>query len=1311
MKKFLSFLMCLALTISIAVPSNAFAVSSGKPDSMSQSATDSDTDMLTVPTDDDTLYAEDRVIVKMKQNYRERRKSFPRDDHKLDLVVKHKKAKLLNPSKKRDVQTGDRVAASQNNMFVLTLETSGKQAVQDALKRLNADPKVEYATPVYYLKVNATPNDLEYGEQWALPKIQAPDAWDITTGSADVVVGIIDTGIDGRHADLVSNLWHNSGETMDSTDTDNNGYIDDLYGYDFVYRKGGIPSDSYGHGTHVAGIVGAAGNNGIGVTGVNWNVKVAWLGCGVGAGIDISAAIEAINYAKNMGITIVNASWGGYGEWLPLKETIDSYNGLFVAAAGNEGRNIDADPHYPAGLNCANIISVASTDQSDQLSVFSKGYSNYGVDTVDIVAPGSNILSTARGDGNVEQSGTSMASPMVAGVAALVKASHPEYTTAQIKAAILNGADVLPNLVGKVSKGRRLNAFYAISDRPKVENITITNQAPITLDINEMEQLSVTIAPEKASKIVIWTSSDPNIATVSADGAVKGVSTGTASITATSNTNTAKKATIVVHITNDVSEAIMFKDINFKGAVIENLKKFQGYEEHTIGSKLYPYDLEKVTRLDVQNKGINCMDELIYFINLEYLFCNDNELGELDLSKNINLMQLFCYSNQLSELNLSKNTALNYLSCYYNQLSALYFTYSGKQYSITANGNGYFTTESTGITIPYGYLSSRTRIAATPRTGDTFVNWTLSDNVDSTSSDNDFIVAEGGFYPKTGTGRGYDLTANFTGSVPPTDIMILPTTVALNAGETQQLEVTTKPTNTTDKSVTWSSIDGAVATVDAEGLVTAIAPGTAIITVASNADATKKATCTVMVGLEATPGVFIDYVAERLMGFAVGERYSLNSNDVTVADTTYAIDDSWFGSTVSIVKKSNITSTLDSIVQKLYVPPRPTPTDLVGVSETAAGLNNGRITGTNNMMEYSGDGGVAWEDVTGTQITGLAPGTYQVRVKATTFSFKSNAVSIEVGTVIPITSIKLNKTSTTLSVGSSETLMPTVTPANTTDKSVTWSSSDATVATVKDGKVTAKKGGKTVISATSAEGKFTAKCTVTVTVPAISIKDGLIWKTNIVPGEKTYISWSVYPHDTTDKTTLTSSNPKVATVKPNGTITGVGSGKATITIAAGKASMRVNITVHQYVTMQMGKTTAIMNGTKTSIDNAGTKPFKISGKTMLPLRFVGEKMGGRVKYVNDKTPITMIYGGTTVEFKLGDKKMKVIAGSSSKIITLDVAAQKVHGKTYIPLRAIGQALGFDVYYEAGTEYIVVNNPKMSTEIKKERLAEAKKVIK
>lgn len=293
-------------------------------------------------------------------------------------------------------------------------------------------------------------------------------------------------------------------------------------------------------------------------------------------------------------------------------------------------------------------------------------------------------------------------------------------------------------------------------------------------------------------------------------------------------------------------------------------------------------------------------------------------------------------------------------------------------------------------------------------------------------------------------------------------------------------------------------------------------------------------------------------------------------------------------------------------------------------------------------------------------------------------------------------------------------LTPTVSPANATNTSVTWSSSNTLVATVSNtGLVTGKSYGTATITATTADGGKKASCTVTVGIPAISIKDMLIHETKIAVGQTTGISWSVHPHNTTDKVTITSSNPNVATVSQNGTITAKSPGTIDIVIKAGNvSSAKVTISVHAYVSMRIGKTTAVMNGKTTTIDNQGTAPFKISGKTMLPLRFVGEKMGGKVNYVNDKKPITMTYGTKKVEFMLKSKEMIVYTnGKKTGTVALDVAAQKKNGRTFIPLRAISQALGFDVYYQSGAEYIIVHNPKMTSAVRTERLNEAKKFIK
>ncbi len=361
---------------------------------------------------------------------------------------------------------------------------------------------------------STSPNDSSFRWLWGMNNtgqtggtadadIDAVEAWDLTTGSSNVVIAVIDTGVDYTHPDLAANMWTNLGEIAgDGIDNDGNGYIDDLHGYDFAYGDGD-PMDGHSHGTHTAGTIGAVGNNGSGVAGVNWDVSIMAVkflsdrGSGTTAG-----AIQAVNYVTRMkrdydvNVVATNNSWGGGGYSSALADAIAASGQqeiLFIAAAGNDGANNDAGGHYPSNYAYDNVISVAATDHNDNLASFS----NYGLTTVDLGAPGVSIYSTTRGGNYASYSGTSMATPHVAGVVGLLAAQNPQATTAEIKAAIMNGGDVISALSGRTVTGRRLNAYNALqlignggdTTGPTVSSVSPSGQSgptdTILVDFNE----------------------------------------------------------------------------------------------------------------------------------------------------------------------------------------------------------------------------------------------------------------------------------------------------------------------------------------------------------------------------------------------------------------------------------------------------------------------------------------------------------------------------------------------------------------------------------------------------------------------------------------------------------------------------------------------------------------------------------------------------------------------------------------------------------------------------------------------------------
>ena len=341
-------------------------------------------------------------------------------------------------------------------------------SVSAAVADLQRMDGVLYAEPDRVVRQTATPNDPLFSYEWDMTAVRAPEAWDVTTGSAQVPVAVVDTGIDASHPDLAANLWTNPGESgagreTNGLDDDGNGRIDDVHGWDFVDHDA-QPQDGNGHGTHVSGTIAARGNDASGVAGLNWSSAIMPLRVlgNDGSGY-VSDVVTAYAYAARSGARVVNASLGGDSYSRAEHDAIAAApNTLFVVAAGNNGADDDATPEYPCDYELANVVCVAASDRADALASFS----NYGATNVDLAAPGVDIASTWPGGGYVLLDGTSMATPHVSGAAALLLAHDGGLTVEGLRAALLSSAHPVPALAGRVATSGRLDAAAALSVAP-----------------------------------------------------------------------------------------------------------------------------------------------------------------------------------------------------------------------------------------------------------------------------------------------------------------------------------------------------------------------------------------------------------------------------------------------------------------------------------------------------------------------------------------------------------------------------------------------------------------------------------------------------------------------------------------------------------------------------------------------------------------------------------------------------------------------------------------------------------------------------
>ena len=402
---------------------------------------------------------------------------------------------VIEEEQKNALATGELTELQAFEEINAKLVETSAEDLEYVLAELNLDPRIEYAEPNILLQLESIPSDPQFPQQWSLENtgqyagprqgyvdadIDAPAAWDVTAGSPDVIVAVIDSGIDLSHPEFAraGTIWTNPGEmcpgcATDGLDNDGNGYIDDWQGWDFI-NQDNSPQDDNGHGTHVAGIIGARAGNGEGISGIApQTTLMALKAFGAGGGATSGSSLGAILYAADAGADIINASWGGIAPSLALEEAI-VYAGergvLFVAAGGNDGMNTDLFGHFPSALDLPSLVSVGATNNRDELS----GFSNYGLRTVDLGAPGEDIYAPWVPDGVTARyryaSGTSMAAPHVTGVAALIKARFPDATPLGIKNLLLNAAEPKESLQGLVSTGARLDAANAVtcSNQPQV---------------------------------------------------------------------------------------------------------------------------------------------------------------------------------------------------------------------------------------------------------------------------------------------------------------------------------------------------------------------------------------------------------------------------------------------------------------------------------------------------------------------------------------------------------------------------------------------------------------------------------------------------------------------------------------------------------------------------------------------------------------------------------------------------------------------------------------------------------------------------
>ncbi|NDG26483.1 MAG: protease, partial [Proteobacteria bacterium] len=439
---------------------------------------------------------------------------------------------------------------SAGNLVLLDLGQPSKKELVKKLSEILKDPNVQYAVENIKIRAFHLPNDPEITKQWSVAAVRAAEAWNSGVGSRQVIVAVTDTGVDYSHTDIKDNLWTNKKETPgNGIDDDQNGYVDDVHGYDFRDNDGDPKDETSqqnpGHGTHCAGILGAVGDNAKGISGMSQRISIMasrFLGAD-GSG-DLMGAVKSIDYATENGANVISASWGAASTASNAQPIIDAISRandkgiIFVAAASNDGKNNDRYEVYPANTQLPNVITVAATTESET----KPSWSNFGQAKVSLAAPGEKIYSTLPGDRFGELSGTSMATPLVSGLAGLLLAHNSDLKPTDVKG-ILQASGKKMEI--ETACNCRVDAATAV-ERVRGGNLTVIPQA-------------ATIAPDSTLQFSAWggkgpyqfASSAENIASIDSKGLLTAKTEGEVTVTVSDSRNTSNQSLRIRVVASD----------------------------------------------------------------------------------------------------------------------------------------------------------------------------------------------------------------------------------------------------------------------------------------------------------------------------------------------------------------------------------------------------------------------------------------------------------------------------------------------------------------------------------------------------------------------------------------------------------------------------------------------------------------------------------------------------------------------------------------------------------------------------------------